>query len=67
MSRPLHVGLTGGIGSGKTTVTDIFSELGVPIIDADVVARRIVEAGEPAFEEIVAAFGTEIVAENGQQ
>ena len=66
MSRPLHVGLTGGIGSGKTTVTDIFSELGVPIIDADVVARRIVEAGEPAFEEIVTAFGTEIVAENGQ-
>ena len=50
--RPLIVGLTGGIGSGKSTVADIFLQLGVPVIDADVIAHTLVEPGQPALEEI---------------
>ncbi len=66
MKKPLHVGLTGGIGSGKTTVSNIFAELGVPVIDADVIARQVVKAGQPAFEKIVNFFGETILDENGE-
>lgn len=62
----LVVGLTGGVGSGKSTVARLFAELGVPVIDTDLLARELVEPGEPAFEEVVVAFGPEIVAEDGR-
>lgn len=61
----LVVGLTGGIGSGKTSVSDLFEELGVPVIDADIVAREVVEPGEPALEEITNSFGTEVLTRDG--
>ncbi|MES9899044.1 MAG: dephospho-CoA kinase [Sedimenticola sp.] len=59
------VGVTGGIGSGKTAVTDYFSSLGVPVIDADQVSREVVEPGEPALEEIVRLFGHEALQADG--
>lgn len=62
----LRVGLTGGIGSGKSTAAAIFAGHGVPIIDADVIARRLVAPAEPAFREIVQAFGEEVVAADGK-
>tara|TARA_R110002167_G_scaffold162994_18_gene359698 strand:- start:1557 stop:2162 length:606 start_codon:yes stop_codon:yes gene_type:complete len=59
------VGLTGGIGSGKTAASDIFKSLGVNIIDADVVAREVVEPGQPALEKIVKHFGSDILLKDG--
>ena len=59
------IGLTGGIGSGKTVVSDHFSSLGVPIIDTDVIARLIVEPGQPALLQLVNAFGKNILLESG--
>ena len=53
----LAVGLTGGIGSGKTAVSDAFARRGVPIIDTDVLARELVSPGQPALAEIVDQFG----------
>ncbi len=61
----LSIGLTGGIGSGKSTVSTLFAELGVPVIDADVAAREVVEPGEPALKEIATRFGEEILNPNG--
>lgn len=60
------VGLTGGIGSGKTVVSDYFGEIGVPIIDTDVIARSIVESGQPALSVLVQAFGEEILLASGE-
>ena len=60
------VGLTGGIGSGKSTIAKLFAELGVPVIDADIVARQVVEKGSPLLQQIVAHFGTEMLLENGE-
>ena len=57
----LVVGLTGNIGSGKSTVAQLLSERGATIIDADVLARRAVEAGTPAYEKIVERWGTSII------
>ena len=66
MSRPfLLVGLTGGIATGKSTVAKMLRELGCVIIDADVLAREVVEPGEPAYEDIVAAFGSDVIQANG--
>lgn len=59
-----RVGLTGGIGTGKSTVAHLFHELGVSVIDADVVARQVVEPGKPALERIIEHFGTEVI-QNG--
>ena len=59
--RPLRVGLTGGIASGKSTVADIFAELGVPVIDTDVIAREVVQPGEPAINEIRERFGDAVI------
>lgn len=62
----LVIGLTGGIGCGKTTVTDLFSELNVPISDADVIAHELVKPGQSALNKIIEAFGDEVLLENGQ-
>ncbi len=62
----LKVGLTGGIGSGKSTAARRFEELGVPIIDADVIARNVVEPGKPALKEIITAFGEKVVNSDGE-
>jgi dephospho-CoA kinase len=55
--RPLLVGLTGGIASGKSVVADMLEQLGARVIDFDVLARRVVEPGEPAWYDIVDHFG----------
>lgn len=62
----LKVGLTGGIGCGKSTAVDAFRHLGAPIIDADAIARNIVLPGEPALVEIQQLFGDKVIQENGQ-
>lgn len=62
----LVVGLTGGIASGKSTVSEYLQELGASIIDADKIAKELVEKDSPALQEIVAYFGQEILDENGQ-
>lgn len=62
----MKIGLTGSYGSGKTTVTEMFRTLGARIIDADVIAREIVQPTMPAYHEIVAEFGNEVVQEDGQ-
>lgn len=65
MSPRLRIGLTGGIASGKTTVANRFRTLGVPVIDADAVARSVVVPGQPALAEIVRRFGPDILAGSG--
>lgn len=62
----LIVGLTGGIGSGKSTVTRCFSELGVPVVDADEIAREVVAPGQPAMGEITRAFGPTVIDDQGR-
>ena len=64
--RPIIVALTGGLASGKSSAARRFEELGVPVIDADVVTRRLVEPGAPALAEIVEAFGAEVLDERGR-
>ena len=59
------VGLTGGIGSGKSTIANLFALLDVPIIDADVVAREVVEKGSPLLIKIVEHFGQHILDKQG--
>ena len=61
----LIIGLTGGIGSGKTTVCNYFSALDVPIIDADIAAREVVQPGQAALTQITALFGQSILASDG--
>jgi dephospho-CoA kinase len=68
MSAPrkfLLVGLTGGIATGKSTVSEMLRQLGCQIIDADLLARDVVEPGQPALAEIVAEFGPEVVTAGG--
>ncbi|NYE07729.1 dephospho-CoA kinase [Bacillus niacini] len=60
----LVIGLTGGIASGKSTVSNILKEMNITIIDADVEARLAVEKGEPAYQKIVAEFGNDILLTN---
>lgn len=59
----LLIALTGGIGSGKTSVSELFKSKNIPIIDTDNIARQIVEPGKPAYDEIVKIFGEEILNE----
>lgn len=61
----LKIGLTGGIGSGKTTVANYFAALGVPVIDADQIARELVNPGQPALQAIVNAFGPAVLDRAG--
>ncbi|MBY0146611.1 dephospho-CoA kinase [Neobacillus niacini] len=61
----LVIGLTGGIASGKSTVSNMLKEMAVTVIDADVEARLAVEKGEPAYQEILAGFGDDIVLPSG--
>ncbi|EMF0719089.1 dephospho-CoA kinase [Citrobacter freundii] len=59
------VALTGGIGSGKSTVANAFADLGINIIDADIIARQVVEPGMPALKAIAEHFGSELIAADG--
>jgi dephospho-CoA kinase len=59
------VGISGGIGSGKTTVTDLFAKYAVEVIDADVIAREVVEPGTPALKAIVDKFGQSVLDKSG--
>jgi dephospho-CoA kinase len=61
----MRVGLTGGIASGKSTVSGLLSELGAVVIDADKLAREVVEKGTPGLDQVVAAFGPEILTPDG--
>ena len=61
----LVVGLTGGIGSGKSLVADMFSALGVPIIDTDILARELVAPGQPALKQIAEQFGPPALLDDG--
>ena len=63
---PAIVGLTGGIASGKSTVTGMMRALGVCVLDADVIARDVVAAGQPALEEIRQAFGQGVLTPEGE-
>ena len=64
-SRVFRVGLTGGIASGKSTVADLFSALGVPVLDSDQIAREVVEPGEPSLERLIERFGPAILTPDG--
>lgn len=61
----LIIGLTGGIGSGKTAASDHFQQLGITIVDADVASRTVVEPGRPALQKIAERFGPEMIQEDG--
>lgn len=61
----LVIGLTGGIGSGKTLATDYLQRLGITIVDADLASRVIVEPGQPALTEIAATFGAHVIQADG--
>ncbi|MCH8537814.1 MAG: dephospho-CoA kinase [Alkalimonas sp.] len=63
--KPLIIGLTGGIGSGKTTVANAFAAKGIQQVDADLVARQVVAPGSPALQQIVAHFGADILQSDG--
>lgn len=64
--KPWILGLTGGIGSGKTAVADRFASLGVHVVDADQAARWVVEPGRPALQQIVERFGEEVLLQSGE-
>ncbi len=65
-NKALVIGVTGGIGSGKSTVSSFLEELGAPVIDADDISRNLLKPGEKALTEVVAAFGSELIQGNGQ-
>lgn len=65
MPCAVRIGLTGGIGSGKTEVSRYFASLGVPVIDTDTIAHELVARGQPALAEIAAEFGDGILDEHG--
>ena len=61
----LRIGLTGGIGAGKSTVAQLFAARGVPVIDADEIAHEVITPGGRAYEEVVAAFGRDYLLPDG--
>jgi dephospho-CoA kinase len=66
MARRLRIGLTGGIASGKSTVAQRFTDLRVPVIDADVAARAVVASGTPGLARVIERFGPGVLAQNGE-
>ncbi|MEM9383643.1 MAG: dephospho-CoA kinase [Pseudomonadota bacterium] len=64
-TRALKIGITGGIASGKTAVSDHFARLGVPVIDTDVLAREVVEPDTAGLREVVQAFGERVLRPDG--
>jgi hypothetical protein len=66
MRRFLLVGLTGGIATGKSTVTGLLASPSVRVVDADALAREVVEPGTPAYKQIVAEFGQEVLQADGR-
>ncbi len=62
----LVIGLTGGIGSGKSTVANLFKKLGITIVDTDIIARELVKPGQEALAEIINTFGDSILQADGQ-
>ncbi|MGX6443005.1 dephospho-CoA kinase [Neobacillus sp. K501] len=62
----LVIGLTGGIASGKSTVSNMLKEMNITVVDADIEARLAVEKGEPAYQKIIREFGKEILLENDE-
>jgi dephospho-CoA kinase len=66
MVRRLRIGLTGGIASGKSTVAQRFIDLGIPVIDADAAARKVVEPRTPGLAQVTKRFGSSVIAENGE-
>jgi dephospho-CoA kinase len=65
MPRPLRIGLTGGIASGKSTVADMFAALGITVIDTDIIAREVVQPGQPALRKIRSVFGDSVFKSDG--
>jgi len=65
MTTPLIVGLTGGIGSGKSSAADMFAELGAAVIDTDVIAHELTASGGGAMKQIRAAFGDDVISAEG--
>jgi len=61
----MKVGLTGGIGAGKSTVADMFSKLGALVIRSDELARQVIEPNTPGFQKVLSRFGNQILQENG--
>ena len=57
----LTIGLTGGIASGKTTVSNLFAKLGVPVIDTDLISRQLLEFNQPGYQKVVEHFGDELL------
>lgn len=66
MRKPLRIGLTGGIASGKSTVADMFAARGITVIDTDRIARELVQPGQPALHAVQAEFGKEILDARGR-
>ena len=66
MNETFKIGLTGGIASGKTTVCDLFKELSVEIIDADIISHELSKRDGDAFQEILDAFGDDIIGDDGE-
>jgi len=64
-SKKVVIGLTGGIGSGKTTIADFFADLGIDIIDADIAARKVVEPKSSALVQISQHFGLQFIQADG--
>jgi dephospho-CoA kinase len=66
MPSALRIGLTGGIASGKSAVADAFARRGVPVVDTDVIAREVVEPGQPALAAVVEVFGGDVLGPDGR-
>ena len=62
----IRLGLTGGLGMGKSTASQFLNDLGFKVADTDDIARKLVEPGKPALEDIVNVFGTEVLQDNGE-
>jgi len=66
MSLTLSIALTGGIGSGKSSVSSIFEQLGAPVIDADMISQEITSSNMPCFKKIIEEFGSDILTDEGE-